>query len=278
MAIHLSERHRSVDGNLVRREQRNMSKRKSPRTANRKPLATDVPICDYFEYLDLNDPGDLDEGLGRLIYGLETGYFLTWEAVVRQEQGLPLTREHKKALSQLINFGDQDDDRILYVDEIPRPSEPWYALARKIVPRLLQEPYLTDALYYDATLEGWPALVGCLQKHTRGLSLPEGAHTPLDIFPVDLRHRLWLQACFDALHGLGQEDELTLANPEQQDRVEWFINLLREHKESVQYFDLTLDDLLTRVILPPKDRAILIEMMHQELNLPTSQSRLVEFL
>jgi hypothetical protein len=86
-----------------------------------------------------------------------------------------------------------------------------------------------------------------------------------------------LQACFDALHGLGQEDELTLANPEQQDRVEWFINLLREHKESVQYFDLTLDDLLTRVILPPKDRAILIEMMLRQLGM-TSQDHLAKFL
>jgi len=255
-----------------------MSKRKSPRTANRKPLAAGVPIHDTFERLDLNDPGDLDEGLGRLIHHLETGYFLTWEAVIRQEQDLPLTREHQQALSQLIDFRDQGADRILYIDEMPRPSEPWYALARKIAPRLLQEPYLTNALYYDATLEGWPALVECLHKQTQALSLPEGVHTPLDIFPVDLRHRLWLQTCFDALHGLGQEDELTLANPEQQDRVEWFINLLREHKDSVQYFDLTLDDLLTRVILPPKDRALLIEMMRKNLNLPTPQSRLAEFL
>jgi hypothetical protein len=76
-----------------------MSQRKSQRAANGKPLAADVPIYDYFEHLDLNDPGDLDEALGRLIYGLGTGYFLTWEAVVRQEQGLPLTEEHKQALS-----------------------------------------------------------------------------------------------------------------------------------------------------------------------------------
>ena len=255
-----------------------MSKRNPQHAANKRSLDADVPTRDYFEHLNLDDPGDLGEALDNLIHDLETGHFLTWEAVVRQEQDQPLTRQHKKALSKLINFGDQDDDRILCIDEMPRPSEPWYELARKIAPRLLQEPFLTDALYYDVTLEGWPALAECLPEHARALSLPEGAQAPLDIFPVDLQHRLWLQDCFDALHGLGQDDELTLALTEQQDRVEWFINSLKEHKDTVQYFDLTLDDVLTRVILPPKDRAILVEMMLKELGMASPQDQLAKFL
>ena len=34
-------------------------------------------------------------------------------------------------------------DQILYIDEIPRPSEPWYVILNKIVPHLLIEPFQT---------------------------------------------------------------------------------------------------------------------------------------
>jgi hypothetical protein len=133
-------------------------------------------------------------------------------------------------------------------------------------------------MYYDVTFEGWPALVECLQKHAQALSLPEGVHSPLDIFPIDLQHRLWLQDCFNILSGLGQDDDLTLTKAEQRDRVEGFIDLLKEHKDSVQYFNPTLDDLLTRVILPSQDRAILIEMMLKKLGMTSSQDHLSKFL
>jgi hypothetical protein len=238
----------------------------------------DVPTYDFFEHVDLDDPGDLDEALRSLIYDLESGYFLQWEAVMCQEQGLPLTKKRRQALASLISFGDETDDRILYINEIPRPSEPWYEIARKITPRLLQEPFKTDALYYGATLEGWSDLVACLEEYGQDLSLPERATSPLDIFPVDLRYRLELQSCFDALHGLGQEEDLSLANEEQQHRVAWFANLLREHKDIVQYFDLTLEKLLTRIILPPQEEKIFIDMVMKELGLTSSRDRLVDFL
>ncbi len=80
------------------------------------------------------------------------------------------------------------------------------------------------------------------------------------------------------MSGLGQDDELTLANQGQQDRIEWFIELLQEHKDRVQYFDLTLDTFLTRVILPPKDKDLLVEMMTQALGLTSPQDRLVDYL
>ena len=83
--------------------------------------------------------------------------------------------------------------------------------------------------------------------------------------PAELRHKLWLQTCFDQLSGLGQEDELTLQNEEQQDRIEWFIPDLREHKESVEFLDLTLEKLLKVLILPPQDEPIFIEMMKEQL-------------
>jgi hypothetical protein len=110
------------------------------------------------------------------------------------------------------------------------------------------------------------------------LSLPEGVTSPLDIFPVDLRYRLELQSCFDTLHGLGQAEDLSLANEGQQHRVVWFVNLLREHKDIVQYFDLTLEKLLTRIILPPQEEKIFIDLVMKELDLPSSRDRLVDFL
>lgn len=202
---------------------RRKRKRSKRAVQSQVPFDPSVPTCDYFEYIDLDNPGDIDQVLDNLIHDIKTGYFLQWEAVVRQEQGLPLTKKQKKALDRLIHFGDEDDDRILYIDEIPRPREPWYEIARKIVPRILRELFRTDESMYWAMHEGWPTLVETLESHGRDLSLPEGVKSALDIFPVDLRHRLWLQVCFDALSGLGQDKELTLENERQQDRVTWFI-------------------------------------------------------
>lgn len=59
----------------------------------------------------------------------------------------------------------------------------------------------------------------------------------------------------------GRSDQ-TLENADQRDwRIEDFIRRLRERKETVQFFDLTLDSLLERVTLPEKDVPILVEMM-----------------
>jgi len=196
-----------------------------------------------------------------------------------QEQGLPLTKKQKKALDTLLYLGNEDKERILYINEIPRPKEPWYEIARKIVPRIIEEPFRTDAGINPAIYEGWPMLVEVLEAHGRNLSLPADVHNPLDIFPVDLRHRLWLHLCFDALSGLGQDDDLTLANPEQREyRIEWFLRCLKEHKEIIHYFDFTLDTLLTRIIMPPKDEEIFVRLMTEQLGLPSAQARLLEFL
>ena len=44
-----------------------------------------------------------------------------------------------------------------------------------------------------------------------------------EVVPAELRHRLWLQDCFDDLSGLGQEEDLTLDDPEQHYRIDEFI-------------------------------------------------------
>jgi len=66
----------------------------------------------------------------------------------------------------LLDFSDdEDEERILYIDEIPRPKEPCYDIARTIVPALLREPVRTDAVTYQAIYEGWPSRVEVLETH-----------------------------------------------------------------------------------------------------------------
>ncbi len=48
---------------------------------------------------------------------IKEGYFLRWEAVVRDEQGLPLSEKQQEALDGLLDFGD-DDTPILYTLKI----------------------------------------------------------------------------------------------------------------------------------------------------------------
>ncbi|MBN1435862.1 MAG: hypothetical protein JW936_02200 [Sedimentisphaerales bacterium] len=175
----------------------------------------DVPTYDYLEQRNLDEYGDLEWLLEDLIQDIEEGYFLRWEIVIRQEQGQKLTRRQRKLLKKLIYFGDDPDDRILYIDGIARPSEPWYEIVRKVASKLLLKKFETFEVHYAAATEGWPRLVECLEKYGSGLSLPEGAKSPVDIVPEHTRHQLWLQACFDALSGLGQDDILTLEDNDQ---------------------------------------------------------------
>jgi hypothetical protein len=238
----------------------------------------DIPVSDFFENLDLDEPGDLEEALDNFIFELEEGYFFTWEAVVCEEQGLKLSKKQKNILDELLYFSDDYNEQILYIDEIPRPKEAWYEIVRKIVSRLLVEPFRTDTAMYSVMHEGWAKLAEALEEYAQDLSLPEGVESTLDIFPRDLQHRLWLQTCFNELSGLGQDKTLTLENKDQQQRVGWFIDLLREHKDTVQYFDLTLGTLLTRVIIPPKDEKLFITMIMEQLGLPTIQTPLADYL
>ena len=121
-----------------------------------------VPVERYLDRRDLNDQGDLEWLIEDLISDLENGYFLMWEAVVREEQELPLTEGQEEALSELMSFGDEDeDDRILYVNERARPDEPWYQVVRKVVSHLLLNPFETYGTHYAVDLEGWPRLVEC---------------------------------------------------------------------------------------------------------------------
>jgi hypothetical protein len=240
---------------------------------------SEAPTNDHFEYVNLNDHGDLESLLDDLIFEFENGYFLQWEAVIRKERGLALGKAHKEALSELISFNDdEDDERILYIDELPRPKEPWHEIVRKLAEHLVVQQFRTYEIHFEVTTAGWPELVKCLQEHGGDLSLPEGVTSPVDVIPKEIQHRLWLQYCFDALSGLGQPEVEGLENPDTHFRIDMFIDRLRECKNSVQFLDLTLEKLLTTLILPPNDAKIFVDLMLKRLEMSSVTDHLLEFL
>jgi len=257
--------------------------RKKKKPAAQKPapmqweFGPDIPTHDFLEEGPLDDPWNLQQAVENFVSWVEEGQFLTWEAVVCEEQELPLTAPQKKALRSLLSFNDEEDDEILYIDEIPRPSETWYVILNKIVSHLLVEPFKTFDVHEEAQCDGWEQIMTALEKHGQDLSLPPGVASYREVVPADLRHKLWLQYCFDMLSGLGQEEELTLANAEQLDRIDWFIERLREYRESVTHFRLTLESLLTRVVLPDRDKAI-FNMMQNKLGLSSAQEQIADRL
>ena len=242
----------------------------------------DIPEYDFFkDHRAGTSNWDIGMFIDSLIISIEDGYFLTWEAVIREEQGLTLSKKQQEMLDSLLSFSDGDDDvePILYIDGIARPSEPWYEMLGKVVPELILDPFETYKIHDQIYHEEWPRIVGCLEEHAQDLSLPEGVNDPLDVISPEIRHRLWLQYCFDELSGLGQEEELTLANKEQKPwRIKGFIVRLRECQDSVEYLDLTLEELFRLVKLPQRDEEILIECLKEELNIKSESQKLHEVL
>lgn len=243
------------------------------------PYNQDIPVYDFLEDHDLDTEWGIGECLDNLIFSIKGGHFLRWEAVVRNEQRLPLTKKQQEALDELISFSDDEDELILYIDEMPRPSEPWYETIKKVVPKLILDPFEAYEIHNEIYHEEWPRLVECLEEHAQDLSLPKGITSPIDVIPAGIRHRLWLQYCFDVLSGLGQEEELTLENEDQKSwRIEGFIDTLKECKDSVKYYNLTIEKLLKLVKLPPKDEKILVESMLEKLGMESISEKLYDVL
>ena len=244
------------------------------------PEKRDIPVYDFLEDHNMNTGWGLGECLSNFIYYMKRKNFHRWEAVIRQEQGLPLTEDQQDLLDELITFYDEDDydyededeekeaEPILYIDDMPRPSESWYETLNKALPRLVLTPFKTYEIHDEVYHDGWIEIVECLEEYAQGLSLPEGITTPVDAISPTIRHRLWLQYAVNSLSGLGQEEDVTLAHEEEEGwRIEELIEALKECKESIEYFDLTLEGLFEFVELPPQNEKILVEYMRQELGL-----------
>lgn len=238
----------------------------------------DIPTYDYFESGSLDEMWNLQEAVYGFVVWLKEDHFLAWEAVVCDEQDIPLSAKQKKALASLLNFNDGEVDQILYIDGIARPSEPWHEILAKIVPHLLIEPFRTIDSQWDVKVDGWNQIATALREHGQELSLPTGVDSLETIVDAELQHKLWLQFCFDDLSGLGQDDDLTLEDPEEHYRIEWFIDHLREHKDSVAHFCLTLNSLLARVVLPAKDQPIFLKLMQDKLGLSSAEAQIVDRL
>lgn len=241
------------------------------------------PTYDFVgEHGSIDGYGDVEALLQDFSNSVESGYFLRWEAVVREEQGLRLTTYQEDALHELVDFGDDPDDEIRYIDEIPRPLEPWHVVAKRIAELLLIEQLKTYESHYASATEGWPRLVECVMDPENGLTIPDGVPSAIDVVPTGLQHRLWLQSCFDPLLGIGQptyrEDPEIIRLKDQPDRAEGFIEMLREHKDTVEYLGLTLDTLLEALVMPKEDEEFFVAMMSKELGLDSRQDIISECL
>jgi hypothetical protein len=115
--------------------------------------------------------------------------------------------------------------------------------------------------------EGWADIVGALEEHGRGLPLPDGVDRPVDVVPVELQHKLWIQWCIDPLVGLCQESEQTLANEKEHWRIEDLVDRLRERKVSVAALTVTGEDLLARAVMPESERELARGQLTQALKL-----------
>jgi len=236
-----------------------------------------VPAVDYFDGLSLNDPDDLNEGLSCLISDLQRGHFLCWDAVVRQEQGLPLTPQQQEALSGLIDFGEEENDRILYIDDMPRPDKPWYEIVRQMAGHLAEGTSRQQAP--AEVIENWPKLVVCLESNCEGMTLPPGVDSPLAVIPRKNRLDLWLRYCFGTLSGIEEgSDEYTLASQSQHWRIDVLIDRLKECRKRLRPLNLTPQRLALQTGLPPREQKVLAALLAERLGMGSASAKMETYL
>ncbi|KPA15129.1 hypothetical protein MHK_004662 [Candidatus Magnetomorum sp. HK-1] len=147
-----------------------------------------IPTEDLFDEYNPDDINDHEEILEELIYKIEKGYYLAWEAVIADELNQHLTFRQKIIFSKLISFND-DDERTLYIDERARPSEPWYETVRKVV-SLITSERVDMSVFPETIINGWPKLVEVLEEHGKHLMLPENVESPVDVVPKEIQDKL----------------------------------------------------------------------------------------
>jgi len=208
---------------------------------------------------------DTDEGLANavdvLVDLLSKGEYLAWEAVARETQGLELTTAQAAALRNL--FDPDSDDSLEYIEYAPPPHEPWYETVRRVAPRLVVDRFETwrsDSINGDLARRGIE-LLDAVERFGRDLSLPDGCTTVRDLLPAKLWHRLRVQNAFDVLSGIGRLEagkRVTLEDPAHSHLIGLFVEVLGEHAEDLAALEWTIDDVLGVVILPARDRALLL--------------------
>ena len=200
---------------------------------NEWTFGPDVPTNDFLQHRDVHSDSDLEWLVSDLIHALERGDFLRWEAVVCRELGLPLTERERQAIGELLDFNDDPDEgRILYIDGIPRPDRLWYEVVRLIAPHLLVEHYKDrrGPLRRDyRRLEGPGRRTGAARRRSvaaRGDQTPHRGRA----------RRGEAQAVAPDLPRpfgrAGQNEDLTLQDPDEHYRIEEFIACLRSTRRA----------------------------------------------
>lgn len=241
----------------------------------------DVPTEGFWPVDEsLDNPAVLEEAVELFIDYLEEGSFLTWEAVIREEQGLPLSRAHKKSLKELLSFSDEpDDERVLAINEVPRPPEPWYETFRELVSALPHPPLDTTGCYYETQLQGWDSLVEAVTEHAKGLERPENLAGPLEVIEESRRHELWILHCCEVMVGIGQAEELSLSNQEQAEwRIRELCDRLQEQRDSVALLNLTVGGLADYLRMPAKEEKLLRAQLLKILKASSSEQLLFPLL
>jgi hypothetical protein len=160
------------------------------------------------------------------VYWLESGRYATWEAAIREEQGLALTSAQSARLEHLM--GD-DDQPMLWLDELGRPSEPWYEAVRRLAELLLEQ-----------ARAGWAELEAAVEAYAADLELPEGITTPLDVVDAARRHAL---VVVDRFADVGGEPA----------PAAWVVEELQTVRESVESLGLTPATLAALVKVDPPE-------------------------
>ena len=233
-----------------------------------------VPSHDFLEGLDEPDPGDSAVSPAEdFADATSRGYFVTWEGLIRLEQGLSLSAAEKKAVHSL--FPASSGRRVLYVDGLPRPRRSWHETLKRIAEALLLDKVDTVDPGDPSQIEAWQTLERALREAGKGLRLPPGAASPLDVLQPPTRWRLELHSCLITLCGIGQNPMLTLTDPdERRSRVRDLLHELADHADCVQA--LTLDTLLARLLMPRREKRILEQALRRRLALGSPGDPLAE--
>lgn len=231
-----------------------------------------VPVEDWLEGFELKDRSNLACVVESFTFHLEGKNYLAWEAVIRDEQGLPLSEAQESVLNELVSFEDDEEEDILYINEWARPTEPWYASLKRLAAELVMPTYDTTDEQSHSILDAWPQLVESVDIHAINLELPKGVTTPSGVVPPEIRHRLWIQSSLGRLGGLGKY--FSASDENGQENIRNFVCDLRRRKDSVEYLDMTLDSLLTILKLPLAEQPLFIGSFQKEIGLSSTKERI----
>lgn len=241
---------------------------------------SEPPTYDFLKGKKLKNIYDLQMATKNLISAFNHDYFLNWDAIVRHEQNLPLT-EHQQAIINDIFSNNRDNDvRISYIDNIPRPKKPWYKIINKVAPYLIIKLAKSYETYHPIYFSRWAEIAECLIKNNGELTLPAGLEmdSNIEVVPPEIRHQLYLQYCYEPLMGLGQKGVKPLTMADDQARVDDLIARFKQHRSSIKFLELSLEKFLSLIILPDKDQEIFIKLFMDKLQLPSMQSEIEPYL